>query len=225
LIRLPKEKTPIKKWMKDSDWESRRDDPSKLEVADGRLHLVSERDSIMIGTKSGFPIDPKEWPRLRMKIRVDKNPEGADVSKTSGDDAAFRLYVGFDRGGGLISPPNTIAYTWTDSMTEGVFIESPHFKQLRYASIGRGVTTDTKAEKGKDKKAEAKEASGKKEGEEPGWVVVERNLLEDYQRAFPADKKGVPAVTGIVLKTDSNNTKTSAEAWVSVMELLPPKKD
>jgi hypothetical protein len=221
LIRIPKEKTSIEKWMKDSDWSSLRDDPKKFEVAGGRLHLVSERDSVMIGTKSGFPIEVKEWPRLRMKLRVDKNPKGMDLSKKSGDDAGFRLYVAFDRGGGLLSPSNTIAYTWTENMAAETCLESPHFKQLRYVSIGAGLTAERK-----DGKAQAKEAAEKtKQGEEPGWIIVERNLVEDYRRAFPADKKGVPPLTGIVLKCDSNNTETSAEAWVSVLELLPATKD
>jgi len=221
LITLPKDKTPVEKWMKDNDWTSARDDPSKFKVGDGRLHLVSKGDSVMIGTKAGFPVDPAEWTRIRIRLRVDRNPTGADLSRTSGDDAAFRLYVGFDRGGGLLSPPNTLVYSWTENVAEGTVIQSAHYKQLRYLSIGSGVTTEPK-DKGAAK-TQGGEAGKTAEGE-PGWVTVERNVIDDYRKAFPEDKKAVPSITGIVLKCDSNNTGTSAESWLSSLELLPAKK-
>jgi hypothetical protein len=126
--------------------------------------------------------------------------------------------VGFDRGKGLFSPPHTIAYTWTENVKPGTLIHSPHFKKLKYISIGMGTTKSKKAPS-KEKEAESKKAGEEKAGES-GWVTVEVNLLEDYRRAFPKDKKKVPPIAGIVLKCDSNNTGTSAEAWLSTLELI-----
>ena len=77
-------------------------------------------------------------------------------------------------------------------------IQSAHFQNVRYLAIGSGKTPGTE------------------------WVTVERDLAADYRAAFPTDKKGVPPLKGLVVKCDSNDTRTSAEAWVSCLEVLPP---
>lgn len=215
LADFPRQKMGIEKWMKENGWESMRDDPSRFEVGNGCLHMVSEKDSVMIGTNKGFPLDPHRWPRIRMRLRIGRIPLGTNLSKKSGDDAAFRLYIAFDRGGGLFNPPHTLAYTWTENLAPETLVESPHFKEVRYLSVGRGVTTPD-IQREEDRIGEQAEG---KPGEDPSWRTVERDLLKDYRLAFPEDKEEVPQITGIVLKCDSNNTKTSAEAWLTQWSL------
>ena len=127
LAELPRERVEVRAWMKRHGWKSKRHDPGRFELEGRRLHLVSEDDSVLIGTKRGFPIDPAVWPRLRFRLRVDQVPTGTELAEKSGDDAAFRLYVAFDEGGGLFSPPNTIAYTWTADLAPGTLLRSAHF--------------------------------------------------------------------------------------------------
>lgn len=221
LASFPQDPMPIKKWLDDNGWESKRNDPRRFEVGGGRLHMVSEKDSVMIGTERGFPVKVTEWPRARFRLRIGKTPVGTDLAKKSGDDAAFRLYVAFERGGGLFSPPNTLAYTWTEKTDGEAVIRSPHFGNLRYLSIGKGVPA------AEDKKEGEKKSAGKdeKDAANPdGWMTVERNVAADYRLAFPDDKGEVPDLKGVMLKCDSNDTGTSAEAWVSTVELLAPKR-
>ncbi|MCA8958178.1 MAG: DUF3047 domain-containing protein [Planctomycetes bacterium] len=47
-------------------------------------------------------------------------------------------------------------------------------------------------------------------------------MAADYRQAFPRDKRGVPRLTGVLLKCDTNNTETRAEAWVRSVELVGP---
>lgn len=42
------------------------------------------------------------------------------------------------------------------------------------------------------------------------WRTERRNIVEDYRRAFG---KNPPAVMGIAMMTDTDNTGASAEAW------------
>lgn len=199
LVELPDAPEPIEDWMKRHGWASKRHSPRRFELGQGRLHLVSGDDSVLIGTREGFPIDPRRWPRLRFRLRVDEVPTGADLSRKRGDDAAFRVYVAFDRGGTWISPPDTIAYTWTAGLAPETVVRSPHYKRLRYLSVGRGVTTDLDGD---------------------GWVTVERDLLADYARVFGRDD--VPELVGFMLKCDTNNTGTRASAWLEALELVAP---
>ncbi len=131
LASFPKEKTDISRWMEANGWVSKRDDPGRFGVGDEALHMVSDKDSVMIGAERGFPVDCRETPLLQIRFRIGKGtPEGK------------------------------------------------------------------------------------------GWVTVERNLAEDYKKVFKEEP--VPALRGIMVKCDSNNTGTSAEAWLSSIKLAPP---
>ncbi|MGH8593618.1 MAG: DUF3047 domain-containing protein, partial [Gammaproteobacteria bacterium] len=42
------------------------------------------------------------------------------------------------------------------------------------------------------------------------WRSEQRNIFDDYRRAFGKDP---PMITGVALMTDSDNTGESASAW------------
>ncbi|MEE9383733.1 MAG: DUF3047 domain-containing protein [Nannocystaceae bacterium] len=200
-VSFPVAAMPIDAWMKRNGWESFRGNPRRFRVEDGHLRMVSRDDSVSIQTERGFPVDPHRYAHVTMKFQVKTLPRGTQLAKKRGDDAALRLYVAFDRGGfaGLM-PPNTIAYTWTESLPVGSIVQSEHFDRLRYVSVGRGGPVG------------GGDAAGM-------WMTVKRNLLADYRRVFPEDAGRVPDVLGMVLKCDSNNTHTTAEAWVAAIRI------
>lgn len=189
--------------MERAGWESFRGNPRRFEIGRGYLKMVSSDDSVSIQTERGFPLDPRQQSRLEMKFQVKAIPRGTNLTKKSGDDSAFRLYVAFDRGGfiGLL-PPNTIGYSWTEASAPGQVVQSEHFERLRYLSVGHGLP-----------------AAGPAGTTSEGWISVTRDLAADYRRVFPEDTDGVPEVLGIVLKCDSNNTHTTAESWVSEISI------
>ena len=76
-------------------------------------------------------------------------------------------------------------------------IQSGHFSNLKYISVGSGPTPGT------------------------DWVIVERDVAADYRRAFPGEAS-LPRLKGLALKCDSNDTKTSAESWLAGVELIEP---
>jgi len=187
--------------METHGWERQRGRPHRFRVDQHRLLMVSQDDSVAIGLTRGFPIEPKTWPRVRFKIRIEVLPQGIDLTRKGGDDAAFRLFVAFDRSGGWFSPPHTLAYAWTERTPAGRVIQSAHFDNVRYLSVGCG-------------------SPPREEDGVAGWVVIERDLAADYRKAFPEAPAPVPPISGILLKCDSNNTGTTARAAVAEVVLL-----
>ena len=206
LATFPEQPVAINTWMKQNGWKSKRHDPKRFEVGKGSLHLVSNKDSVMIGTQRGFPVDPRKYSKIRFTIKIGKNPAGTNPAIKGGDDSAFRLYLAFDRGGGMFSPPDSIAYSWTEKRQAAATSVSPHYKNVRNLYIGHGLTLP------------AKKGDGK-----PVFVTIERDLLADYKTCFPEDSRAVPMLAGVMVKCDTNNTDTAAESWLSKLELEASK--
>lgn len=196
LLSFPAGKTDFATWMSAGGWQSKRDRPDGWEIVDGTLRLVSAGNSALIGTEAVFPSDVASSSRLRVTLKVKTVPRGTDLSRKAGDDAAFRLYLAFDRGAGLIRPPNTLAYAWTEKDDAGEIIPSAHFANLFYISLGKGPTS------------------------QGDWSVIERDLAADYRRVFPKETS-FPRLKGLLLKCDSNDTNTSAESTLASIELVP----
>jgi hypothetical protein len=51
------------------------------------------------------------------------------------------------------------------------------------------------------------------------WVDEERNLVEDYRRAFGENP---PMVGAVAIMTDTDNTGEHAVAWYGAIRFLPP---
>jgi len=49
------------------------------------------------------------------------------------------------------------------------------------------------------------------------WMVQERNVVEDYRRAFDEDP---PAITGVAIMTDTDDTGESATAFYGDITFL-----
>jgi Ca2+-binding EF-hand superfamily protein len=48
------------------------------------------------------------------------------------------------------------------------------------------------------------------------WIVEERNILDDYRRAFGADP---PAMATLGIMNDSDNTKEASVSYVGFIEV------
>jgi DUF3047 family protein len=51
------------------------------------------------------------------------------------------------------------------------------------------------------------------------WIEEERNLVDDYRRAFGEDP---PKVGAVAIMTDTDNTGEQAVAWYGAIRFLPP---
>jgi hypothetical protein len=191
VLSLPSEEVPIKQWLNETGWEEQRGSAKHYRVFDSTLFMTNDDATTVVGTKFKPKIDPLLYPLIEFHARVEEIPPGADVTSRKMDDAAFRLFVVFDRGGGLFSPPETIGYVWDSTLKTGTTGRSASFKQVRYIVIGSG--SDGLGE----------------------WKTFKRNILEDYESLFNTDD--VPDIGAIALKCDSNHSggrAASAIQWI-----------
>lgn len=146
-------------------------------------------------------IDPEAYPVLRWRWRVSNVLDKGNARTKDGDDYAARLYVTFDHRLGLGGrlkrralkaigyddiPPRALNYVWASTVEAGQTFPSAYTDWVMMMPLQSGP-----------------ERTGE-------WVVEERNIVEDYRRAFDEDP---PAITGVAIMTDTDNTGEAATAY------------
>lgn len=151
-----------------------------------------------------------ENPQLRWRWKVTKLSDRGNPKVKAGDDYPIRVYVMFQYdpdsaslGESLIykatkaiygkyPPHSTLNYVWTGANMSERFIASPYTSKAYMVVL----------EKGKEKAGQ--------------WVEESVNVLEDYRKAFG---KEPPAMAGIAVMSDSDNTGAQAEAYLEFIEV------
>lgn len=190
-IEFPKARTHIEAWMKQAKWKEQRGDADAWQIGDGVLRTVQDEDSTTIGTSKGFPLDPMTHRTLSFRFRALSWPAKGNVARKSTEDAALRVFILFDRGGGILSPPDTLGYAFTVGQPKGAKVRSERFDNVFYVSVESAT------------------------GYDGGWREVSVDLVADYQALFK--REVVPKIKAIAIKSDGNDTdaKVSAEiAWI-----------
>lgn len=135
------------------------------------------------------------WSKLLALLGLQPAPQSQESGNTSTagkgtkggwlekDDYAARVYVIFPSW--IFSNTKCIEYIWSQNLPVGEIITSPYFANIKLIVV----------------------ESGKKNNEE--WAYEERNIYDDYKRAFGRNPSGVGA---IALMTDTDNTLSTAEA-------------
>ncbi len=174
-------------------------------VNDGQqvvVRAVSHQSSS--GMTREMLIDPKEYPVVKWRWKVENSLQKGDVTQKSGDDYPARLYITFkyesSRVGffekakfetikliyGQYPPIAAINYIWESKSPIGTMVPNP-FTERVYMFVRQS---------GSDKLNQ--------------WVTEERNIYEDYKKAFGEDP---PPISGVAIMTDTDNTKESAIAY------------
>ncbi|MFH1868794.1 MAG: DUF3047 domain-containing protein [Candidatus Omnitrophota bacterium] len=181
-----KKKDDLQKW-EEKIFKGRVLYSIKVGKADGYLSAYSE------GTASGIlyrlTFDPIEKPFVSWKWRVIRFPEKARMStdETNGwveqDDYAARFYVIFPKLAFLHT--KVLEYVWDKDIPEGTIMSSPYLENIKIIVIESGWDNVGK------------------------WVSEERNVYEDFEKAFGRKPSKVGA---IAIMTDTDNTSSTAEA-------------
>lgn len=151
-----------------------------------------------------------ENPLLRWRWKVIRLSETGNPKDKSGDDYPIRVYVMFQYNPaqaslgerlvynatkaiyGQYPPHSTLNYVWTGTRISDKYIASPYTDKARMVILERG-----------------KDRAGQ-------WVEESVNILDDYRKAFG---KEPPATAGLAVMSDSDNTKTDAEAYLDYIEV------
>lgn len=174
-------------------------------VADaGRTVVRARADSSASGLVHDAHVDPREFPILRWRWKVEQLIPGADNTRGETEDAPVRVIVAFegDRSKldfddrifftqvrmltGQEMPYATLMYIWENRAPVGTVIESRHTSRVRMVV----------ADSGRDRLGT--------------WQQESRNIREDYRRAFGEE---APMIKSISIMTDTDNTGAQTQAW------------
>lgn len=183
-------------------------------VASNRFSLVADEDKSVLQVDSeksagslGLPMTTTsksvntqvEW-RWKVSRLLDK----ADMATKTGDDFAARVYVFFDvplqslpfaertklRLARLIAgddvPTAALCYVWDNSHRVGHTQWSPYTSRVRMIVLQSGAANVGK------------------------WMAESRDVAADFREAFGVD---APAVTGVAIGNDSDNTGERVTTW------------
>jgi len=174
-------------------------------VKDGEsiiLKAVSETSAS--GLIREIKIDPKQYPILRWRWKVENILEKGDVRKKQGDDYPARVYITFEYDPsqlGLIEkakfeavrlvygqypPIFAINYIWESKSPIGTIVPNPYSDRVMMIVVQSGKTKLNQ------------------------WIDEERNIYEDFKKAFGREPF---MISGVAIMTDTDNTGERAIAY------------
>jgi hypothetical protein len=178
-----------------------------------QYRLIKDGDTVVVeavseASASGLirelRIDPKEYPILQWRWKVGNILKKGDVKTKEGDDYPARIYITFEYDPeklnffektkynayrilyGQYPPLRGINYIWESTAPKGTSVPNPYTGRVLMIVV----------ESGPEKIRQ--------------WVSEERNVLEDYRKAFGEDP---PPISGVALMTDTDNTGEAATAY------------
>lgn len=155
------------------------------------------------GLTTEVRIDPKEFPIVRWRWKVENLIRKSDATRKDGDDYPARLYITFEYDPDKVSlgkklkykagqalfgeiPIGAINYVWETNAPVGAIIDNAYTDFVKMVVV---------------------ESGPQKLG---AWIEESRNVYEDYKRAFGEEP---PIINGVAIMTDTDNTKERATAY------------
>jgi hypothetical protein len=172
---------------------------------DGEIVVIKAvADASASGLIREMRIDPKEYPIVQWRWKIANILKKADVRKKEGDDYPARIYITFEYDPsklgffakakyetvrlfyGQYPPLAAVNYIWESRAPVGTIVQNPYTERAMMIVVESG------------------------ESKVNQWVCEERNLFEDYKKAFGEDP---PMISGVAIMTDTDNTGEPATAY------------
>ena len=175
-----------------------------LVTDDGTLVVKAISEASASGLIRDIQIDPQEYPIVRWRWKVSNILKKGNVHRKDGDDYPARLYITFKYDPRMLSfserlkyqaakmwygeypPLAAVNYIWESHAAIGTMVPNPYTDRVMMMVVESG------AEKLNQ------------------WASEERNIYEDYKRAFGEEP---PLISGVAIMTDTDNTGESAKAY------------
>ena len=171
-------------------------------VNDGsEVVIKAESKSSSSGLIKKIRINPEKYPVVSWRWKATNIYEKGDMTKKEGDDYPARIYITFEYDPAKLSfflrlkfnlikmlygeypPVGAINYIWESKASEGTMVPNSYTDRVIMIVVQSGQTKINT------------------------WVQEERNILEDYKKAFGEPP---PFISGVAIMTDTDNTKESA---------------
>lgn len=175
--------------------------------------LVKDGDTVVVkavaeasasGLMREIKINPKEFPILQWRWKVENILQRGNVKTKEGDDYPARIYITFEYDPkklnfferakyntyrvlyGRYPPLRAINYLWESAAPQGTVVPNPYTSRVMMIVVQSGPEKLNR------------------------WVGQERNVREDYRSVFGDEP---PLITGVAIMTDTDNTGESAVAY------------
>lgn len=176
----------------------------RLVEMDDRVAIKAESMNSASGLVYEVDINPKEYPIIEWSWKVDEVIENGNYKSKSGDDYAARIYITFKYDKKKLTlldrvkyeairtftsyniPLRAINYIWANKAEEGTIAPNAYTNWVYMIAVETGKNTS---------------------GE---WKIEVQNIYEDYKKTFGEEP---PSINGVAIMTDTDNTKSSAEAY------------
>jgi len=184
-------------------------------IKDGDAVVVKAvSDASASGLTKAVNIDPKEYPIVRWRWKVENVLKHSDVTRKDGDDYPARLYITFAYDPDKVSlgkklkfktgqaifgdiPIAALNYIWDTKTPIGTIVENAYTDFAQMVVVESGM---------------------QKVGR---WVSEQRNIYEDYKQAFGEEP---PLMNGVAIMTDTDNTKEQATAYYGDIQFAKVEK-
>jgi hypothetical protein len=187
-----------------------------------RFALVSEGGSTVLEARAtasvaamayDLRLDPADSPRLSWRWKIGNLLSSSDLYSKKGDDYPSRVYVTFDVASdeltwaariklglarlvyGAKLPTAALCYVWDRSAAAGTIHANAYTDRVQMIVLRSG-------------------ADGLGD-----WQTETRDVAADYLAAFG---KNPPAITGVAVAADTDDTGESAIAWFGDLHFEPP---
>ena len=178
---------------------------TKYEVInDGDVTVVkASSEASASGLTKEVKIDPREYPIVRWRWKVENLLKTSDATRKDGDDYPGRLYITFEYDPDKVSVGKKLKYKAGRVLFGDIPIAAINYVWERKAPIDAIIDnayTDFV-------KMVVVESGPQKLGI---WIDEERNIYEDYKKAFGEEP---PMINGVAIMSDTDNTKERATAY------------
>ena len=170
----------------------------------GKVAIKAVAKTSASGLTREIKINPKEYPIVQWRWKVTNILKKGNVKRKDGDDYPARIYITFEYDPSKLSfaekakyetvkvlygqypPLGAINYIWESKVPLGTILPNPYTDRVKMIVV---------------------ESGGAKLNR---WVNEERNLYQDYKKAFGEEP---PLISGVAIMTDTDNTGESATAF------------
>lgn len=182
-------------------------------VQDGDTTVVKAvSEASASGLTKEVTIDPREYPVVRWRWKIDNLLARSDVRRKGGDDYPARLYITFayepDRvpfgkklkylaGRALFGdiPIAALNYIWDRSTPAGTIVANAYTDFAQMVVVQSGAVNVGR------------------------WAQEERNVYQDYVRAFGEEP---PKINGVAIMSDTDDTQDRVTAYYGDIAFIKP---
>jgi len=166
----------------------------RIAVHDGQLAISAKGANSASMLIRHIGVNLAKCPRIRWSWTVAKLQEKASLRDKNREDVAASVFVAFGDPGFLFDPEPVpiIRYVWTNkNEAVGAIVDNPYLPGVVRSVVVRSDYSS-----------------------ESGWMTEERNLVDDFKRAFGDKDHDEPKrIYAVALFTDNDQTKEPVEAY------------